>query len=124
MMYSSWPSAQAERADHLAPRTLAAVDAVSFEHRTTKALDRTVRHQKCVDAVAKFKREPAVFLRFACAAFERLDDTRAGAPGDVKARHRIAVAHRVIAAALGPADHRKNTVANRPQPVALLAGRG
>jgi len=38
-------------------------------------------------------------------------------------RHRIAVAHGVIAAALRPADHRKNTVAHRPQPAAFLAGR-
>src|SRR4029453_3631431 len=33
------------------------------------------------------------------------------------------MAHRVIAAALGPADHRKDTVTHRAQPVALPAGR-
>src|SRR5436190_7255882 len=32
------------------------------------------------------------------------------------------MAHRVIAAALGPADHRKNTVTHRTQPIALLTG--
>ena len=73
--------------------------------------------------MAEFERQPAVFLRLARAPLERLDDAGAGAPGDMKARHRIAVAHRVIAAALGPADHRKDTVAHRAQPVALLAGR-
>ena len=46
--------------------------------------------------------------RLAHAAHERLDHARPGAPGDVKARHRIAVAGRQIAAALGPADDRKN----------------
>ena len=48
--------AQAEIADHLARGTLAALDAVGFEHRTTDALDRAVRHHKCVDAVAKPER--------------------------------------------------------------------
>ena len=61
--------------------------------------------------------------RLARAPLERLDDAGTGAPGDVKARHRIAVAHRVIAAALGPADHRKDPMAHRAQPAALLAGR-
>src|SRR5947209_14156343 len=73
--------------------------------------------------MAELENQPAGLRRLARAAFERLDDAGAGAPGDVKARHRIAVAHRVIAAALGPTDHRKNTVAHRPQPVALFAGR-
>ena len=62
------------------------------------------------------------FFRLAGAPLERLDDAGAGAPGDVEPRHRIAVAHGVIAAALGPADHRKNPVAHRPQPAAFLAG--
>src|SRR5260370_6497982 len=38
-------------------------------------------------------------------------------------RHRIAVAHRVVAAALGPANHRENTVAHRAQPAAFFASR-
>ena len=41
----------------------------------------------------------------------------------MKARHRIAVAHGVVAAALGPADDREDAVAHRAQPVALLAAR-
>jgi hypothetical protein len=36
---------------------------------------------------------------------------RAGAPGDVEARHRVAVAHRRVAAALGPADGRQEAEA-------------
>ena len=45
-----------------------------------------------------------------------------GAPGDVEARHRVAVPDRAVAAALGPADHREEAHALRVQPGALLAG--
>src|SRR5207245_9021051 len=71
--------------------------------------------------MAELENQPAAFRRLARAALERLDDAGPGAPGDVKARHRIAVAHRVIAAALGPADHGEDAMAHRAQPVALLA---
>ena len=47
-------------------------------------------------------------LRRAHAPHERLDHARPGAPGDMKARHRVAVAGRQISAALGPADDREN----------------
>ena len=114
--------AQREIADHLARRTLAALDVIRLEDRTADAFDRAVGHQKCIDAVAKLERQSTAPLGFARAALERLDNAGAGAPGDVKARHRIAVAHRVIAAALGPADHRKDTVPHCAQPVALFAG--
>ena len=73
--------------------------------------------------MAEFERQPAAFLRFARAPFERFDDPGTGAPGDMEARHRIAVAHRVIAAALGPADHGKDPVPHRAQPAAFFAGR-
>src|SRR5262245_58216797 len=72
--------------------------------------------------MAEFEDQPAVLLGLARAAHERLDDAGPGAPGDVKARHRIAVTHRIIAAALGPADDRKQAMAHRAQPVALFAG--
>src|SRR4051812_16365742 len=72
--------------------------------------------------MAELEDQTAVLRSLARAALERLDDAGAGAPGDVEARHRIAVAHRVIAAALGPADHRENAVTHRAQPIALLAG--
>ena len=48
--------AQAEIADHLARRTLAALDVVSFEHRPGDALNSSVRHHECVDAVSKPER--------------------------------------------------------------------
>ena len=55
------------------------------------------------------------------APVKRFHDTRAGAPCDVKPRHRVTVPHGVIAAPLGPADHGKNAVAHGLKPAALLA---
>src|SRR5215212_8936400 len=54
---------------------------------------------------------------------EDVDDRRAGSPGDVEARHRVAVSACVIAAALGPADDRENLKTALAQPAALLARR-
>ena len=79
-----------------------------------------------VSAVTRWRKRNETsprLLRLAHAAHERLDHARAGAPGDMKARHRIAVAGRQISAALGPADDRKNLQALLAQPGALLAGR-
>ena len=45
-----------------------------------------------------------------------------GAPGEVEARHRVAVADRQVAAALGPADVGHELHAHPGQPRALLAG--
>ncbi|MGY3463971.1 hypothetical protein ACVW0I_000842 [Bradyrhizobium sp. LM6.11] len=73
--------------------------------------------------MAEPEAQPAASDGLTRAALERLDDAGPGAPGDMKARHRIAVAHRVIAAALGPSDHGEDAMAHRTQPVALLAGR-
>ena len=44
------------------------------------------------------------FGALAHARHERLDDAGPGAPGDVEARHRVAVLGGEVAAALGPAD--------------------
>lgn len=52
---------------------------------------------------------------------ERFEHSRAGTPGDVKARHRIAVPVGEPTAALRPADHGKPAHAERVQPGALLA---
>src|SRR5580698_6743729 len=46
-----------------------------------------------------------------------------GAPGEVKSRYRIAVSGCVLAAALGPPDHREEANAALVQPRAFLAGR-
>ncbi len=49
--------------------------------------------------------------------------SRTGAPGDMEARHGVAVGQRGPAAPLGPADDREPPDALRMQPGALLAGR-
>ena len=53
---------------------------------------------------------------------ERLDHPGAGAPGDVEARHRVAVPVGAAVAALGPADDREEPVPLLAQPGPLLAG--
>ena len=65
--------------------------------------------------------EPAL-RRLPDARYERLDHTRAGAPRDMEARHRVAVPDGAVAAALGPADHGEEADALLLQPGALLAG--
>ena len=71
--------------------------------------------------MAKPEAEQAAGLRLARAPLERLDDAGAGAPADMKPRHRVAVAHGIVAAALGPADHREDAVAHGAQPAAFFA---
>src|SRR5690606_21802121 len=56
------------------------------------------------------------------AAREDVDERGAGAPGDVEARHRVAVPAGVVPAAFGPADDRKDLQPAFPQPAALLTG--
>ena len=99
---------QREVADHVARTAGAALDAAVGS--STAPLTPSTAPAVCVSASTrwrnrKLRRPPS--SRLAGAAHERLDDAGAGAPGDVEARHRIAVAHRVVAAALGPADHRE-----------------
>src|SRR3954469_4435987 len=65
--------------------------------------------------------EQAARLRLAGAPLERLDYARTGAPADMKPRHRVAVAHGVVAAALGPADHGEDAVAHGAQPGSFFA---
>ena len=107
-------------------RELASPRATSLglEDRAGDAVDGAVGDGQLVDAVAERerRRRPRVGRR-AHPALERLDDAGAGAPGDVEARHRVAVAVGVVAAALGPADHREEPHALAVQPGALLAGR-
>ncbi len=114
---------QAEIADHLARTALAALDIVGLEDRAADAVDGAVGDRQRIDAVTEPEGQPAARGRFARPSLERLDNAGTGAPADMKPRHRIAVAHRIIAAALGPADHGKNPVAHRAQPAAFFARR-
>src|SRR3954454_18946274 len=114
---------QRELSGDVARRALAALDIIRGENGTADAIHRAVGDRKRVDAMAEPKAQPAAADGRARTALERLDDAGPGAPGDMKARHRIAVAHRVVAAALGPSDHGEDAMAHRTQPRALLAGR-
>ena len=69
-----------------------------------------------VDAVTEFESQQSLPLGFARTLDEGREDSRPGAPGHVKARHRVAVADGVVAAALGPADHWKEAEAARVKP--------
>ncbi len=93
-----------------------------LENGTADAVDGAVGNAKRIDPVAELEGEQSARLRFPRAPFERLDHAGAGSPADMKARHRIAMAQRIVAAALGPADHRENPVAHRAQPAAFFAG--
>src|SRR3954468_19910451 len=64
--------------------------------------------------------DQAALLRGAHPAFERLDDARTGAPGDVKAGDRVAVTRGRVSASLGPADDGEDAVPHLVQPGALL----
>ena len=72
--------------------------------------------------MAKAQRHEALLRALAHAGDERRDDAGSGAPGDVEARHRVAVLGGRVAAALGPADDREPAHAPGVQPGALLAG--
>src|SRR6201995_2980014 len=54
---------------------------------------------------------------------EDLDDRGPCAPGDVEARHRIAMSLSAVTAALGPPDQWEDFQAPLTQPASLLAGR-
>src|SRR6202158_850204 len=114
--------AQREVAGDFARTALAALDIVRLEDGAADAIDCTVGDRECVDAVAEPECQAAARLRFARPPLERLDDAGPGAPSDVKPRHRIAVAHGIVAAALGPADDGEDSMAHRAEPSAFLAG--
>ena len=81
---------------------------LGFEHVALHAVDRAAGPGQRRDAMAEAERDEPALLGLAHAAHERLDHARPGAPGDMEARHRVAVSGRQIAAALGPADDREN----------------
>ena len=81
------------------------------------------RLDQLVDPVPEGEAQPAGRCVLADPSLERLDDARTGAPGEVEAGHRVAVAVRAPVATLGPADDREDPEAHPAQPGSLLAGR-
>ncbi len=101
---------------------MSARDVRRHQNVAAHAVNASARLRQFVDAVAEFERDQAAFGAGAHAFDERRDDAGPGAPGDVETRHRIAVPDGVAAAALGPADDRKEADAAFAQPRAFLAG--
>ncbi len=89
-----------------------------LQHRAAHPDHGAVLDDQLVDAMAM--REPHLRVTQQPAR-EDVDDRRAGPPGDVEARHRIAMAACVVAAALGPADDGEGLQPAFAQPAALLA---
>src|SRR6266700_2622401 len=114
--------AKRELADEVARRAFSPLDIRRFEDHPADAVHSAVGDGERIDPVTEAEAQIAVGLCLARAALERFDDAGAGAPGDVKPWHRIAVAHGVITAALGPADDRKDPMTHGAEPIALLAG--
>ena len=114
---------QCERTGEPARACRAALRIARLEDVAAHAVDRAAGFRQRRDAMAKAERDEAAALRLAHAPHERLDHARPGAPGDVKARHRIAVPGREVTAAFGPADDRENFQALRAQPRPFLARR-
>ena len=112
--------AQRELADDVARGAFSPLDIRRLEDHPADAVDGAVGDAERVDPMAEAEAQIAVGLRLARAPLERFNDAGAGAPGDVKPRHRIAVAHGVVAAALGPADDRKDSMTHGAEPGALL----
>src|SRR5215207_10940690 len=110
-----------ERACDNARARLAAQRGRRREDCAADALDAPRASGDLVDPVAEAEGEATRLFGLAGAADKRLEEAGPSAPGDVEARHRVAVAGGVPAAALGPADDREDAVAHGAQPGALLA---
>ena len=111
-----------ERADDLARTFAPALNVARRENIAAHAIDDRAGFGQRIDPVPELEGDQPLRRAFAHAFDERLDDARSGSPGQMKARHRIAVAGGVAAAAFSPADHRKEAQAPLPQPRSFLAG--
>ena len=113
--------AELEAVGDVAVGRAAALGAVGCQDGAAHAGHRPAGHHQRVDAVAESSssRPAAWALR---TRRTNGSSTRAGAPRDVEARHRVAVPAGTAVAALGPADDREEPHALLVQPRALLAG--
>ncbi len=93
------------------------------EHRAAHSARGAVLDDQVVDAVAVVEGEQSVARGLLCVPHEGLDHARAGAPGDVEARHRVAVSAGPQVAALGPADGGQEGDAVPGEPGSLLPRR-
>src|SRR5579862_611947 len=89
-------------------------DVARLENIAYDAVDDACALGNLVHAMAKLERHKALRRRFDRAVCERFEHAGPGPPGDVKARHGIAMADCVVAAALGPADDGEKAQASAP----------
>ena len=94
-------------AEDIARTLAAALDIAWLKDIAAHAVDHRTRSRDLIDAVPELERDESSFLAFSHARDERLEHTRPRSPGEMKARHRIAVTGGAATAALRPADHRK-----------------
>ncbi len=117
------PGGECELADGVAVGGDAAGRAVLGEDGAPDAARRAALHDQVVDAVTVVEGEQPVARGLLRVPHERFDDPGAGAPGDVEARHRVAVPAGPEVAALGPADGGQEGDAVPGEPGALLPRR-
>ena len=110
--------AELEVADDLPGRRDAAGGCAGLQHRATHPDDGTVLDDELVDAVPVGEPHPVAGEP----PREDVDQSGAGPPGDVEARHGVSVPAGVVAAAFSPAHHREGLQAAVAQPGAFLPG--
>src|SRR5438445_5125916 len=115
---------QRELTDRDARAGAAPLDSAGFKHHPLDAIDSSSAKRKSVDSVSKPERHGSARRRLPHPALEWRNYRRAGPPGDVKARDRVARTARAIPAALGPTNDREksNTLLTQPRPL-LASGK-
>jgi hypothetical protein len=93
-----------------------------LEDITASARHRPIRDNELVHAVPESERDETTRCRFTHEIYERLDESGAGSPGDVKPRNGITWTCRAISSTLGPANDGKKSNTALIQPAPLLAG--
>ena len=88
-----------------------------FEDGSAYTSDRTIGDDELIDLVAVLERDQSALLGSNHLGQKDIDHAGAGSPGEVEARHRIAVSKSHSAAAFGPADIRHQA---KPQIVQVL----
>src|SRR5690606_32416219 len=95
---------------------------IAGEDGAADADDRPGVDIDAIDPMPECDADEALIDALSDAPDERLEHSRPGTPGDMEARHRVAVAGGPVAAALGPPHDREEADATLPQPCPLLFG--
>jgi hypothetical protein len=114
-------SLEPEAAGHAARTRLTAPDRTLLQYLAFDSVDDAAAPRQPGDAMAEPQLDQPLLLSLRDAAQEGLEHAGPRAPGDMEARHGIAVAGGEITAALGPADDREPAHTLLVQPAAFLA---